>query len=113
MENDLKFHLALRRRLPQAQLLRRLTLVGLATVFTPLILSAQDKTAAPAPDVVILNNGDQLTGKLERGVGDSILFKSDVVGEVTIPLSKVKDLKSSSNFVVLRKDEKVTRAPKQ
>ncbi|QHS53815.1 DUF481 domain-containing protein [Edaphobacter sp. 12200R-103] len=82
-------------------------------MFTPLILSAQDKTAAPAPDVVILNNGDQLTGKLERGVGDSILFKSDVVGEVTIPLSKVKDLKSSSNFVVLRKDEKTTRAPKQ
>lgn len=113
MNNDLNFDFALQRRLSFAQLLRRLTLVGLAAVFTPLALSAQDKTAVPPADVVILNNGDQLTGKLERGVGDNIIFKSDVVGEVTIPLSKVKELKSSSNFVVLRKDEKVTRTPKQ
>jgi hypothetical protein len=113
MDKDLNFYLAFRRRLPQAQLLRRLTLLGLAAVFTPLTLTAQDKTAATSSDVVTLNNGDQLTGKLERGVGDSIVFKSDAVGEVTIPLSKVKELKSSSNFVVLRKDEKVTRTHKQ
>ncbi|MDE1176492.1 MAG: DUF481 domain-containing protein [Edaphobacter sp.] len=73
---------------------------------------AQTKPAAPTPDVVVLTNGDQLTGTLERSVGDSITFKSDAVGEVTIPMSKVKELRSSSNFVVLKKDEKVTKQPK-
>lgn len=99
------------RRLPQSTL-RKLMLVGLAVVLTPLGLPAQEKSATSTPDVIVFNNGDQLTGKFERGVGDSILFKSDAVGEVTIPMSKVKELKSSSNFVVLRKDEKVTRTPK-
>lgn len=99
------------RRLPQSTL-RKLMLVGLAAVLTPLGLPAQEKSATSTPDVIVFNNGDQLTGKFERGVGDSILFKSDAVGEVTIPMSKVKELKSSSNFVVLRKDEKVTRTPK-
>lgn len=99
------------RRLPQSTL-RKLMLVGLAAVLTPLGLPAQEKSATSTPDVIVFNNGDQLTGKFERGVGDSILFKSDAVGEVTIPMGKVKELKSSSNFVVLRKDEKVTRTPK-
>lgn len=100
------------RRLCQSHL-RDLMLVGMVAAFTPLTLSAQDKTASPTPDVIVFKNGDQLTGKLERGEGDSVVFKSDAVGEVTVPLSKVKELKSSSNFVVLRKDEKVTRTPKQ
>src|SRR4029077_6708640 len=31
----------------------------------------------PAPDVIVFVNGDQLTGKLVRGVGDSVVFNSD------------------------------------
>jgi hypothetical protein len=96
---------------------RPLTLGGMAAglflMLLPGAARAQDKPAGPAADVVVLKNGDQLTGKLERAVGDSMLFKSDVVGEVTIPMDKVKELHSNSNFVVLKKDEKVTRAPKQ
>lgn len=89
---------------------RLLALLGL-TATLPLALWAQDK-ATPAPDVIVFKNGDQLTGKLERGVGDSIVFKSDAVGEVTVPMDKVKELRSSSNFVVLKKSEKITRTPK-
>jgi hypothetical protein len=74
--------------------------------------SAQEKPAAPPPDVVVFKNGDQLTGSFERSIGDKIMFKSDAVGEVTIPLDKVKELHSSSNFVLLKKDEKVTREPR-
>ena len=47
---------------------------------------AQDK-AKPAPDVILFTNGDQLTGTVERGVGDNIVFKSDMAGELTIPLA--------------------------
>ncbi|HEU5340312.1 DUF481 domain-containing protein [Edaphobacter sp.] len=63
----------------------------------------------PSPDEIIFTNGDHLTGKLEREVGDSIVFKSDSVGEVTVSASKVKELHSNGQFVVLQKGETVTR----
>jgi hypothetical protein len=75
--------------------------------------SAQEKPAAPTPDVIIFKNGDQLTGAFERSIGDKIMFKSDAVGEVTVSLDKVKELRSSSNFVLLKKGEVVTREPRQ
>ncbi|HEY2038537.1 MAG TPA: DUF481 domain-containing protein [Edaphobacter sp.] len=86
------------------------TLTLLAALSLP--LNGQEKPSA-TPDVVILKNGDQLTGKIERSVGTDLTFKSDALGEVTIPMDKVKELRSSSNFVVLKKDEKINREPKQ
>jgi hypothetical protein len=74
--------------------------------------NGQEKPSA-TPDVVVFKNGDQLTGKLERSIGNEITFKSDALGEVAIPMDKVKELRSSSNFVVLQKDEKITRQAKQ
>ena len=44
--------------------------------------------APPTPDVLIFTNGDQLTGHLERGSGNSIVFKSDMAGEITIPSTR-------------------------
>jgi Protein of unknown function, DUF481 len=70
---------------------------------------AQDKTPKPPPDVIVFTNGDQLTGVLERGVGNSVVFKSDVAGEITVSLDKVKELHSSGSFAVLRKDIPVSR----
>jgi hypothetical protein len=71
--------------------------------------SAQDK-AKPEPDVIIFTNGDQLSGTLERGVGDSVVFKSDMAGEITVPLAKIKELRSTGSFAVLRKSRPVSRA---
>ena len=68
--------------------------------------------AKPAPDVLVFTNGDQLTGTLERGVGDSVIFKSDMAGEITVSLDKVKELRSSGSFAVLKKGEKITRTSK-
>ncbi len=75
---------------------------------------AQSAAATPKSDVIVFTNGDQLTGTIERGVGDSIMFKSDTAGEITVPLSKIKELRSHGSFVVIRKDEKpakITRHP--
>src|SRR5665213_2822229 len=69
----------------------------------------QDQAVAPKSDVIVFTNGDQLTGTIERGVGDSIVFKSDTAGEITVPMSKVKELRSNDSFVVIRKDEKPTK----
>ncbi len=66
---------------------------------------------APAPDVIVFTNGDQLSGTVLRGVGDSIVFKSDMAGEVTIPLAKVKELRSKSKFAILPKGAPVNRKP--
>jgi Protein of unknown function, DUF481 len=89
-----------------------LGIIGLTATMLPLASRAQDKPAS-TPDIVVFKNGDQLTGKFDHSEGGNIVFKSDAVGEVTISMDKVKELRSSSNFVVLKKDEKITRTPKQ
>jgi len=102
-------------RLPAAfaQALRGTLFLALAAASIPFPaqVHAQAKAAAPkpAPDVIVFTNGDQLTGTLERGVGNSIVFKSDVAGEITVSLDKVKELRSSGSFAVLRKDIPVSR----
>src|SRR5216684_1086967 len=73
---------------------------------------AQSAAAKPAPDVIVFTNGDQLTGTLERATGDSFVFKSDVVGEVTVSADKIKELRASGKFVALKKNEKITRTSK-
>jgi Protein of unknown function, DUF481 len=74
---------------------------------------AQSAGGKPAPDVIVFTNGDQLTGTLERADGDSFVFKSDVVGEITVSADKIKELHSNGKFVALKKDEKITRTSKQ
>jgi hypothetical protein len=69
--------------------------------------------AKPAPDVIVFTNGDQLTGTLERADGDSFVFKSDIVGEVTVSADKIKELHAGGKFVALKKGEKITRTSKQ
>ena len=70
-----------------------------------------DPAPKPPPDVLTFTNGDRLTGVLERAVGGSVVFKSDMAGEITVPLDKVKELKSGARFVVLRNDRPVTQRP--
>jgi hypothetical protein len=98
--------------LQQTPLVHSLVAVSLLVAPISKPASAQEKPTAPPPDVVVFKNGDQLTGSFERSIGDTIMFKSDAVGEVTISLEKVKELRSSSNFVLLKKGEKVTREPR-
>jgi hypothetical protein len=72
---------------------------------------AQDKAAKPAPDVIVFSNGDQLSGTLERAVGNSVVFKSDAIGEITVSLDKIKELHSNGSFAVLKKSDKITKTP--
>src|SRR6185437_8375073 len=71
------------------------------------------QSTKPERDVIVFTNGDQLTGTIERGVGDSIVFKSDTAGEITVPMSKVRELRSHNSFVVIQKGEKPTRVTRQ
>jgi len=83
-------------------------LLALIALSAPSFLFAQAKPAPPkpVPDVIIFTNGDQLTGTVERGAGDSIVFKSDMAGEITVPYAKIKELRAHGTFALLRKDTK-------
>src|ERR1035437_9633650 len=72
-----------------------------AASFTAPHARAQVKAPKPPPDLIVFANGDQLTGTLERGIGSSIVFKSDVAGENTISLDKVRLLRARGSFAVL------------
>ncbi len=71
--------------------------------------SAPAKSAAPAPDVIIFTNGDQLTGKLLREVGGSVTFHSDIAGDVTVTWDKIKSIHSSQQFAVVQQGQHVSR----
>jgi hypothetical protein len=84
------------------------------TMFQPATTGwAQNPAAKPAPDVIVFTNGDQLTGTLERATGDSFVFKSDVVGEITVTADKIKELHTGGRFVALKNGETVTRTSKK
>ena len=76
----------------------------------PRSLLAQDKAAKPIPDVIIFTNGDQLSGQLVRQTGKSVVFKSDMAGEVKVTVDQIRELRSSGSFALLRNDVPVMRA---
>lgn len=78
-----------------------------ATIVCALFASARMARALPVaatePDTIVFINGDHLSGKLLRSVKDKVQFHSDIAGDITVSWDKVKELHSSSSFVVLRK----------
>lgn len=62
------------------------------------------KKKTPPPDVIIFTNGDQLSGKFLREVGGTVVFHSDIVGDINVHWDKIKELRSSSKFVILQHD---------
>jgi len=68
-----------------------------------------DKSAAPAPDVLVFTNGDQLTGKLLREVSGSVTFHSDMAGDVVVTWDKIKSIHSSQQFAVIQQGQHVNR----
>lgn len=68
-----------------------------------LLVAAAVAQNKPDSDVIIFTNGDQLTGHLERVAAGNVVFKSDMAGELTISIDKVKELRSGAKFAALRK----------
>ncbi len=72
--------------------------------FVRLSAQAGSSGTKPEPDILIFNDGEKLIGHLERSVGSSVTFKSEMAGEVTVKWSKIKELRSSRSFAVVKKD---------
>jgi hypothetical protein len=76
-------------------------------LFVPTHLRAEEPPKETAPeDVLVFVNGDQMTGKLMHSTGDQVTFHSDMAGDITVSWSKVKELRSQRQFVVLGKNQR-------
>ena len=53
--------------------------------------------------VAEFKNGDRLTGSLQRVVGGKLTLKTETIGDVAIPLEKIKSFTSGDNAVVFVK----------
>lgn len=67
-----------------------------------------DTAHAKAHDILTLTDGEQLIGKLVVVRSGTITFHSDILGDVKVPLAKVKTL-HASQFAVIKKKQHVTR----
>lgn len=74
----------------------------------PASMAAQSAPSKPEPDTVLFKNGDQLTGTLISGSANSIVFKSDMAGSITISLDNVKELHTHGSFAVIPKTIQLT-----
>jgi hypothetical protein len=54
-----------------------------------------------AADQVVLSNGDTITGAIVKKDGAKLTIKSEFLGEVTMPWSAVKSIKSDAELVVV------------
>jgi len=74
------------------------------------LLSAGSSFAAddkPQPDVIIFTNGDQLSGKFVQAIGDTVTFHSDIVGDINVEWSKIKELRTGQKVAVIEKSVEI------
>ncbi len=64
---------------------------------------------AGQPDTIVFTNGDRLAGHFVRSTGSTVTFKSDVLGNLTVDWSKVRELETSAYVAVIGKGVKLHR----
>jgi hypothetical protein len=65
--------------------------------------AGKKKETAP-PDRIVFTNGDELSGTFEREVAGTVTFHSDILGEINVPWSKIKELRTKTPMAVLDKN---------
>jgi len=63
-------------------------------------------TACLLADQVTLKNGDRVSGKIVKKEGDKVTFKSDLMGEVTMPWEAVREVVSDEPLHVVLPGER-------
>ena len=81
--------------------------LSLAAGISPQALS--QSAASPAPDILILTNGDQLTGKLLSEANGTVTFHSDMAGDLTFSWDKIKSIRTSQKFAVIQQGQHISR----
>jgi hypothetical protein len=58
-------------------------------------------------DTLLFKNGEKLIGKLRRSTGATVVFHSDMAGDVTVDWKEIKELHSLHKFAVVEKGVKL------
>jgi hypothetical protein len=76
----------------------------LCALLTLLCLAAQGSAGT-----LLFKNGDKLTGEWVRVNDSKVIFKSEVLGQVTVPVGKLKSLETSKVAVAVLKTRQTVR----
>ncbi len=71
------------------------------------VVAQTANTEKPAPDILLLVDGEKLIGQLKSATGASLVFHSDIAGDVTIDWSKVSELHTNRQFAAIPKNVKL------
>ncbi len=63
----------------------------------------------PQPDTLILTDGEKIIGLLQSASNSSVVFKSDILGELTVKWANIQELHSSQKFAAIPKDAKLRK----
>jgi hypothetical protein len=74
-----------------------------------LYAQAANNSSKPGPDLLIFTDGEKVIGHLKKATNSSVVFTSDMVGEVTVAWSKIRELRSSQTFAVIPKNAKLRK----
>ncbi|MFL6352163.1 MAG: DUF481 domain-containing protein [Bryobacteraceae bacterium] len=78
-------------------------------VVTAHVLNAQTTSpgSKPQSDVLILTDGEKIIGQLQSASDSSVVFKSELLGELTIDWSKIQEIQSPQTFAAVPKGVKL------
>lgn len=77
------------------------TLISAFLLFVPTtVIVAQELNAGP--DVIVLTNGDSISGHLLKAGAESVVLENDILGIVTIPSASVSSVRHGSQPSVLQ-----------
>src|ERR1700733_15499416 len=89
--------------------LAALPLIAILAFFTAATGNLFADDAKPQPDVIVFSNGDQLPGKFVQAIGNTVTFHSDIVGDINVDWSKIKELHTAQKLAVLDKSVQIRR----
>ena len=84
-----------------------LLFAAIAFLTAAMVSSATGIAQSAAPDVLVLNNGDMLHGKLVNASDGKISFHSDALGDLSVTWDKIKELRTTGSYAVLDKTVKI------
>jgi hypothetical protein len=86
-----------------------LRLAARCLVLSTLVFPGANRAHAQTTDTITFSDGEQLAGKLISVLGGNVTFHSEILGNVTVPLEKVKMLNTSHPFAAVENNQRVTR----
>jgi hypothetical protein len=84
-----------------------MALMALPVTFTSTNAFAQAAAAKPGVDVLTFTNGDQLTGTLMSESSGSVVFHSDMSGDIKVEWNKIKALHTGGKYAVISPGQKL------